>query len=348
MHPDTLKFYKYVPIKKPIYRGKFCWQPFGILQIDNDGDVQLCGCQLHMPYTIGNIYQNSLQEIWLGSSAEQVRQAVIDEDFTYCNWACSSLPVLPPRPPVLPTVPDFPEHIKIDLDLSCNLKCPSCREETIIEKNTDKIKKQEKIFEEIRQWAKDHPHRSIMVSPMASGEIFASHSGLKFLKSLSDGQTPNLELTITTNGTLVNRNQNLLSQIKNLLHEFSISIDAATAETYALVRGGDWEELQRGLQFLHQQLHIPINLNFCIQQHNWHEIEQFADYAAQFDANVRYQKIEDWGHWTIAWWHDHNVFDRNKPTFDLALQSLARVKRKYPERISLAAKLTKYLEKLDL
>ena len=41
MHVDTLKFYKYSPIKKPKYKGKFCRLPFDSLQIDEDGDVQL-------------------------------------------------------------------------------------------------------------------------------------------------------------------------------------------------------------------------------------------------------------------------------------------------------------------
>jgi hypothetical protein len=95
-----------------------------------------------MPYTIGNIYNNTLQEIWLSHSAEQVRQSVSDGDFTYCNWACSALLNLPLRPSQLPVVNPFPKIIKIDLDRSCNLKCPSCREHVIIEKNSARIDKQ--------------------------------------------------------------------------------------------------------------------------------------------------------------------------------------------------------------
>jgi len=85
MHVDTLKFYKYSPVKKPMYKGKFCRTPFDHIQIDEDGDVMLCDCQLYMPHVIGNIYQNKLQDIWLGQEANKVRQSVIDEEFTYCN-----------------------------------------------------------------------------------------------------------------------------------------------------------------------------------------------------------------------------------------------------------------------
>jgi radical SAM protein with 4Fe4S-binding SPASM domain len=344
MHSDTLKFWNYYPVNKPIYKGKFCKTPFTTMQIDNDGDVQLCGCQLDMPYTIGNIYKSSLQEIWNGLEAQQVRQAVVDEDFTYCSWKCSSLPALPSRPAILPDTPDFPNIIKIDLDRSCNLKCPSCRENIIIEKNSSNINKQIAIFEEIKSWALANPDKQITVIPLASGEIFASHSGLQFLKSLTTYPHQNLKLEITTNGTLINRHQDLLLSIRHLLKRFSISIDAATPETYALVRNGDWQELMLGIEFLHRE-QVPLNFNFCIQQNNHHEIEQFANFVEKFDASISYQKLLDWGHWTIVWWHDNNVFDRNRSSFNSALNTLRSVKEKYTTKIGMAAELTKYLEK---
>jgi len=318
------------------------------MQIDADGDVQLCDCQLHMPYTIGNIYKSSLQEIWTGELAQLVRQSVIDEDFTYCNWSCSQLPVLPNRPEMLPVVSDFPHTIKIDLDRSCNLKCPSCRENVIIEKNSSNINKQIEIFEEIKQWALNNPTRQINVLPISSGEIFASHSGLKFLKSLTDYPYKNLKLEINTNGTLINHHRDLLLNIRHLLKNFAISIDAATPETYAVVRGGDWSELMSGIDFLHRTMQLPLRFNFCIQQSNYHEIDQFAELSAKFDAYVLYQKLLDWGHWNASWWHNNNVFDRNRQTFNVALSTLKLVKQKYNTKILMAAELTKYLEKQDI
>jgi radical SAM protein with 4Fe4S-binding SPASM domain len=345
MHIDTLKFYKYVPVKKPIYKGKFCQEPFTTLQIDLDGDVQLCGCQLHMPYTIGNIYNNTLQEIWLSHSAEQVRQSVSDGDFTYCNWACSALLNLPLRPSQLPVVNPFPKIIKIDLDRSCNLKCPSCREHVIIEKNSARIDKQIELYTQIKQYALENPNTNIIIMPLTSGEIFASHSGLEFLKSLIDYPFDNLKIEITTNGTLINKNKKLIKNIGHLIKSFSVSIDAATPETYSQVRGGDWSELLLGLNFIKELGTYSLKFNYCIQKNNFHEIEQFAQFANSFGANVYYQKLLDWGHWTIAWWHDNNVFDRTRPSFESALEMLKRVKQTYPKKIYMMAELTKYLEK---
>jgi radical SAM protein with 4Fe4S-binding SPASM domain len=344
MHADTLKFYKYNPVKKPIYKGKFCQTPFEVLQIDEDGDVMLCGCQLHMPYVVGNIYQDSLETIWNGEKAHQVRQAVLDEDFTYCNWACSSLHDLPNRPIQLPTVSTFPKTVKIDLDRSCNLKCPSCREQIIIEKSSSRIDKQVELYEQIKKYALENPNTDITISPLASGEIFASYSGLNFLKSLINYPFKNIRLHITTNGTLINRNRDLIQSIQHLIQQFSISIDAATPETYMKVRGGDWNELLLGLEFMKEITPRSLNFSFCIQQNNFFEIEKFAKFADHYGANVSYQKLLDWGHWTIAWWHDNNVFDRTRDTFNIALDSLNRAQQLYGSKISMAAELVKYLK----
>jgi hypothetical protein len=348
MHVDTLKFYKYKPVKKPIYQGKFCSIPFNELQIDTDGDVMLCNCPSHMPYVLGNIYKDSLKNIWLNDQANQVRQSVIDGDFTYCSWSCNQLSKLEVSPKIMPKVLDFPTTINLNLDRSCNLKCPSCRENIIIEKNSSIIDKQNAMYKEIVDWALANPHRRIIITPMLSGEIFASHSGLKFLKSLIDYPHKNLKLNITTNGTLISKNQNLLINIKHLLNDFFISIDAATPETYSIVRGGDWKDLMDGIDFVHNIMALPMLFRFCIQKNNWHEIEQFAEFGAKFNSNIDYQKMNDWGHWTTDWWNDNNVFDRTRSTFGPALKSLKLVKEKYPNNIGLATELTKYLEKYKI
>lgn len=345
MHPDTLKFYKYTPVKKTQFQGKFCKIPFDTLQIDNDGDVQLCDCQSHMPYTVGNIFKNSLKEIWNNHEADQVRQSVADGDFTYCNWACSALYNLPGRPFSLPQIRNFPKTIKLDLDLSCNLKCASCRENVIIEKNSDKIQKQIELFEEIKQWVLDNPTNPLTIMPMTSGEIFASHSGLKFLQSLIDYPHQNLKLHITSNGTLIEKNKNLLDKIHPLIASCSISIDAATPETYSKVRGGDWEALIQGLEYI-KTLKVPKKFNFVVQKNNWHEIEEFADFADNYNASIDYANLVDWGHWTIQWWYDNSVLDRKCEYYNQVLDSLQNVKNKYPRKVGFSADIIRNLKKI--
>jgi radical SAM protein with 4Fe4S-binding SPASM domain len=349
MKQQTLEFWNYSPVKKPIYKDKFCAKPFNSLLIDEDGDVMLCQCPSHMPYAIGNIYQDSLQHIWNNSQASIVRQSVADGDFTYCSWQCSELGYLKNSPKILPPVLDFPSSIQINLDRSCNLKCPSCREQVIIEKNNDRIQAQIKLFDEIVSWAKQHPSRSLVINPVGSGDIFASHSGLKLLESLQDYPYHNLKLRIYTNGTLIKKNQKLLQKIKPLLDGFSISIDASTPETYSLVRGGSWQDLQDSLQILND-FSVRFSVNFVIQKNNYHEIEQFADLVNKFDClrNIYYLNLDDWGHWTIKWWDDNNAFGPNKTSFNQALDLLDAVTKRYGKLITMSADLQRYLTKRSI
>lgn len=330
MHVDTIKFYKYKPVDKPQFADKFCGLPFDSLQIDIDGDVQLCDCQFHMPYTVGNIYQNTLQEIWLGSEAAKVRQAVVDGKFTYCSWDCAKLHTLPARnSSISHTVKNFPRTIKIDLDRSCNLSCPSCREHVIIEKNLERIHKQTEIYQELKQWAKDNPKTYFNIKPCTSGEIFASHSGLTFLKSLTDFENNNLKISLTTNATLLNKNRELFLSLKHLLTDVSISIDAATPETYSVVRGGDWNELLKGLELV-KQTHIKPTLNFVIQRDNYKEILQFGEFAKQHNArSIMFASLQDWGHWNIQWWKDNTVIKQNSPELEYILQCLNVLKQSF-------------------
>lgn len=346
MHIDTLKFYKYKPVDKPQYNGKFCHVPYHMIQIDKDGDVMLCTCEEYMPYVIGNVYHNTIQEIWLGKKAQEVRQSVYHGRFTYCNWSCSFLHGVIPQPSIEPNVPPFPTHIKLDFDLSCNLKCPTCRESVIIEKAGDRIDKQIQIFEEIKQYALTCPTHTITLFPLTSGEVFASHSGLIFLKSLADYPNNNLKIHVTTNGTLISKNQKLIEQLSNIITNWAVSIDANTPETYQNVRNGNWKDLLDGLALIKQHYFRNISLSFCIQEKNYQEIESFADWATQeFGAFVSYQRMSDWGHWNSNWWNQNNVIDRKKPEFLLVLESLKKVLNKYPNNIGIDGSIMQYINK---
>ena len=342
MKQQTLKFWKYSPVAKPQYQGKFCRLPWQQIQIDEDGDMMLCGCQNHMPYVVGNIYHNSIEEIWNNPQSQKVRDSVMSGDFTYCNWTCPYLNNLEPRPEHAPTVTAWPRHIKIDLDLSCNLKCPSCREQPIIEKNSHRIDQQTKVFETIIDHAEARPESWILVSPIASGELFASASGLAFLRTLVQRRIKNVRLIINSNGTLFVRNQELLVALLPQIQQITVSLDAATAETYALVRGGNWSDVMQGLEIVRSRLH---GLNFVVQKNNYHEIEKFVELAMQKGAQACFQKLHNWGHWTAEWWGDNNVVDRTKNEYTQAVAMLAKAKSLHGDWVRMNGDLENYVNK---
>ena len=145
---------------------------------------------------------------------------------------------------------------------------------------------------------------------------------------------------------LIAKNKNLIDKIKQLIPSWSISIDASTAETYSKVRGGDWNALLQGLEYI-KTLGRSLSLNFVIQKNNWHEIEKFAEFANEYNANVQYSNLLDWGHWTIKWWHDNNVLDRLNEHYHPVLESLAQVQKKYTGKIGVSTDIIKNLKKIE-
>ena len=334
MNEATLRFWNYRIYPKSQYPNKFCIVPYKAVQIDQDGDVMLCLCPAHMPHVIGNVYQNSLQQIWHDEQARLVRESVERSEFSYCHPSCIFLPQLLDRPPEIPELLPFPVDIKIDIDRSCNLKCATCRESVIIEKNNHRIDLQKRLFQEIVDYSNTNPDLIIRVTPTASGEIFASHSGLAFLEQLV-AKPNNVKIGLTTNGTLLWRNRDLYHELvqKQILLDVSISIDAATRETYADIRGGDWDELLRGIDMVKQHYGFDrqARLNFCVQMRNYHEIEQFADWANSIGMIAYFQALNNWGHWNRQWWTDNDALDPNKNLRREIINTVQRLRQKYGE-----------------
>ena len=92
-------------------------------------------------------------------------------------------------------------------------------------------------------------------------------------------------------------------KIDNLLDwgltRIGISLDAATPETYKLVRGGNLEAVESNIRYLIEQkekrnLRLPIlRVSFVIQKENEHEQELFLDKWKDVADKVDFQKFLD-------------------------------------------------------
>ena len=339
MKPEVLVHYKYRPTVKPNYAGKFCYNPYQMIEIDEDGDVMLCGCQFHMPYAIGNIYQSSIKEIWHNAQAQLVRDSVAAGEFTYCNWACPNLQYLPPRPDIIPKADEFPTNIKIDLDRSCNLKCPSCRRELIMHDSGLKFEEKLKDIKTIIQWL-ENSSDGVNIILTGNGDPLASHIIRPFIKNYTP--KPNQIFTFVTNGLLIKKHlvdSPIFHQIKN----YRISVDAGSAESYALTRGANWSVLLENFNFLveHKKQEL-VTLNFCVQKNNYKDIPNFIKLCADYGFYGNIHQLDDWGTWPgimpenpDVWtikngtFLDHNVLDYSHPEFadcrDIVKTELSRL-----------------------
>ena len=301
--------------------GKYCISPFASVEITLDGHVRLCGCSGWMPTVVGNLFDQKLEDILASKLACDIRQSIIDGTYNYCNeLSCgiitnnglNSYDTLPPNIKSLISNSsnfDMPYEISLAGDIVCNLSCPSCRKK-VISANPEQKEQQVWLAKQLKENLFSKPSdAAICLNLSNSGEVFASNMLIEFLKSIPINDFPNLTIKLQTNGLLLPKHWHKLGPIVNRVKQISVSVDAAHATTYELVRrGGTWEKLLDALKFI-QQLKlnnsIVFNTRMVVQKENYKEILEFYTFSRSFSVDrVEYIRLGNW------WW-DSTTFKQN-------------------------------------
>ncbi|MGH9022862.1 MAG: SPASM domain-containing protein [Acidimicrobiia bacterium] len=297
----------------------FCSRPFTFVEVtgwqDPKGDVFVC-CPTWLDTPIGNIRAGSLQEIWNGARAQEIRRSILDGTFEYCDASrCGFLQTR--RGPVqrredvddprmrgviqqrLTVLPEGPAEVVCSFDKSCNLSCPTCRTELIVEHGRrDQIEDIRSRLQE--EWLEDARWMQIT----GSGDPFGSPFFREWLHTMRREDLPRLEqLDLISNGLLWTRaNWEAIDEdVRLLIKGAAISIDAATPGTYAANRrGGNWDHLLANLELISELRrdgplrHLTISM--VVQDNNFREMPDFVRLGRRFGADVVYfSQLVDWG-----------------------------------------------------
>ncbi len=296
----------------------FCAKPFEWFEVSHvggRGEVYLC-CPSWLDKPIGNLGRQSVAEIWNGAEAGEIRRSILDGSFDYCNG--SLCPYLQTRSgPVQPAsevtderllsaladglrvLPWGPAKVICSYDRSCNLSCPSCRGETIVETSArdELLEIQGKIE---RQALPEAEYLYIT----GSGDPFGSPVYRNWLRTMDVSRMPRLDcIHLHTNGLLWNRRMwdAIPPPTRSLIRSAEVSIDAATAATYAANRrGGDFRQLLRNLDFIASlRREGPLGylkISMVVQANNFREMPAFVDLGRRAAADVVYfSRLVDWG-----------------------------------------------------
>lgn len=302
---------------------KFCSQPWDIVNISNDGSVGSCICYAwNHSKPMGNLLDNPLSEIINSSVAQKFKTSILDQSFSLCN------PVLCPQLDNLQfvdnlqniDVPQLPTTLALGIDSSCNLKCASCRNfqtySTDVNPNAQLI---------LDQLCKEYQNfnQPVYVYGDGSGDCFASAAWREFLNR---DDLPNcFRFNLTTNGNLLTKNLDLIHKIKPQLHSVIVSLDAATADTYKKVRGGNFDLVLAGIREL-VNLDIPVHTQFVLQYLNYQELNQYQQLTMSLGtATFGLQKLFRWPHMSNQWWLENQLENNKKIDQDLLLNSLRQV-----------------------
>ena len=283
-----------IDIKKDLGITKRCPRPFDTILIDKQGSCYACECQSWLPQSIGNLQIKGMDEILQSDMRTHMQSSIEDGSYRFCNEnQCSYIK----SGAVLHGQPDRIQHLRLAIDDSCNLRCPSCRNGLIFHKEGSAYNLGIRLADKINDWLYNYTH-PIQVHMGSDGDPFASHVYRHFME-----QTPerdNIKYSILTNGLMFKEFHTKVPYVINNLQELGVSIDGATKDTYEKLRlGGKWEKIIEGLECMAEQKQkhgFRFILHFVVQKENYHEMETIIDLGEQFGADrVWLNKIEDWG-----------------------------------------------------
>ena len=307
----------------------YCKEPFYNIEIDKRGDVYLC-CQTWHPVTIGNILENTLEEVWLSDKAKSVRSTIIDQSYKHCRldicpaWISKTIPsdeLINEEYPgwwegtVSRVQFRLPNLIKFSFDASCNLQCPSCRVNRIQFNESDKeYATASAILNRIKDAYLSAPNKSSFhFTITGSGDAIGSHLFRNFLLELDGSKFPNMKINILTNGVMLTEKViRQLHRIHKNIKLITISVDAATEDTYNKVRkGGDFNQLKKNIDYINkckELQHANLLYTYVVQNSNFREMKQFAEWITSYPrAKVRFTRILDWGHG--GYFSNENIWD---------------------------------------
>ena len=294
-----------IDTKKDLEIKKRCPRPYDTLLIDKNGSCYACECTSWLPQSVGNLQLRSLDEIINSEMRQHLQGSIADGTYRFCNeHQCSYLK----SGVVLHGQPERIQHLRLAIDDSCNLRCPSCRKSMIFHKEGSAYNLGIRLADKINDWLYNYNH-PIQVHIGSDGDPFASHVYRHFME-----QTPerdNIKYSILTNGLMFKEFHQTVPHIINNLKELGVSIDGATKETYEKLRiGGRWEKITEALQCiseLRKKKDFRFILHFVVQKDNYHEMENIIELGEQYGADrVWLNKIEDWG--TIDDFKTQDVF----------------------------------------
>jgi MoaA/NifB/PqqE/SkfB family radical SAM enzyme len=278
---------------KNLGKSVFCPKPYDTLLIDSTGSCFACECQAWLPQSVGNIQIKPLEEIMKSPIRKLLQESIEDGSYRYCNssqcsWLKSDTLHFTEKPK------DTLKNIRLAIDNSCNLRCPSCRTHQIFLNRGPVLRVRFKMIEKILDYIRGTDQHT-MVHIGSDGDPFVSLVYRHLMRSVPNN--PNVRYTIQTNGLLLKKQYSKMPNVFDNMEALNISIDGATKQTYEKLRlGGSWKVINENLEFVSEVKKFPVHLHMVVQRDNWREMPAMMQLAERLDFDkVYFNMIQDWG-----------------------------------------------------
>ena len=315
-----------IDTEKDMAISNVCPRPFDTLLVDKMGSCYACECTSWLPQSIGNLQIKPLSEIIGSATHRHLQASVSDGTYRYCNaQQCPYINVGMPSCLSKEGSYDRVRHLRLAIDDSCNLRCPSCRTRMIFHKDGSAYRLGVKLADRIIEWLQSHTD-DIQVHMGSDGDPFASHVYRHFMDSAPERD--NIKYSILTNGLMFKEFHGRVPYVIRNLKELGVSIDGATQDTYEKLRlGGRWDKIKEALDCIREQkeLHgFEFTMHFVVQKDNYHEMEDIIHLGQQHGVDrIHLNKIEDWN--VMKEYSEHNILDPRHPQHNDYLKRLESI-----------------------
>ena len=309
----------------------FCSKPFEDLWIYEGGVCNFC-CGWWLIRSIGNIFEQDPEEIWRSEAAQEIRESILDGSFRFCSKKnCTFL-----REGLLPKRPSeeelralvgrtHPKSLFLAYDPTCNLKCPSCRSDYIRVSQDARRRLDEMTESKVLPLAR----KASLMMVSGYGDALGSPTFRRLLKQVNKPDCPELKIDIWTNGLLLSPERWVLDfgHLDGMINAVNLSADAACAETYAKLRGGDFARFVEAAEFVGDLLAREVvcfyQLNFVVQARNFREMPEFVRLAHRVGAlRISFQTFADLGSMDQSEYRKHAVQLPDHPEHQALLEVL--------------------------
>lgn len=294
----------------------FCKNPWNCLELNNDGKCFFCNPCFSNFNLIGNIFEQSIDEIWNGEKAQNYRRDVLEKKYTYCNYDnCNGNKTdsLPYNDVIAP----YPEYINIGYDYTCGQKCIICRDEYKALPEEECKKWEDKLETHILPITSKVKYMFVN----CRGEFFDSKHTQKIVATIINNN-PNIKIEFITNGIKCTeenlKKHNLLDRLFNI----HISLHAATSKTYKKIfRTDKFNDVMKNLEYISSLKKSDriknFEIMFVITAANYKDMPAFVKLAEKLDARATFsaciggyaEYIMDRDEYAVFYQNHHNYND---------------------------------------
>lgn len=257
---------------------KICRRGLYVQIIDGIGTVRACA---YSGYNIlGNLRDNSLEEVYGGEEARKFQQSLINHTYEYCteeNCPIMQNGAMAENLVEIDKIPTYPSVISLGYDRRCNYKCTCCcsrGSEHIRPEYEDKI---EKEIKKALPYVKE-------LSANGLGEFFCSDSMIRLVNEWNPIDEKNAIFSLETNASLFNeKNWERICHVGKFKLRVTITVMSYDEGAYQFLSGTKLgiDNILNNLKFV-KSLRDKEIINFLeiatvVQERNFRSLPNFVE-----------------------------------------------------------------------